>query len=69
VIRAGDAARLDAMLTATSSVATARGPDGDTPLHVAAEHDRAAIVKRLLAAGADAEAVYGGSRTRRCRGR
>src|SRR5262249_41945941 len=55
-IRGGDRASIDAILHATPQAAKARGAHGTTPLMTAALYGDAALVKRLLAAGADANA-------------
>src|SRR5204863_7883967 len=57
VIRADDRAGIDALLGADPRVATRRGPGGSTPLMAAALYGGAALVKRLLGAGADPDAA------------
>jgi cytochrome c551/c552 len=56
LIRAGDAHAIDALLTAKPKSASARGLHGTTPLMAAALYGDAALVKRLIAAGADPNA-------------
>jgi ankyrin repeat protein len=48
--------RVDSLLCAKSDVNAAQ-PDGTTPLHWAAYHDRDALVAKLLGAGANADAA------------
>jgi ankyrin repeat protein len=55
-IREGDHATIDALLGATPRAAASRGPLGSTPLMTAALYGDAALVKRLLNAGADPDA-------------
>jgi ankyrin repeat protein len=55
-VRRGDAAAVRALLAQRVPV-NAAAPDGTTPLHWAAEADRADLVGLLLAAGAKADAV------------
>jgi hypothetical protein len=52
-IRAGDRSSIDAILRADKPVAGRRGADSSTPLMTAALYGDAALVTRLLAAGAD----------------
>ena len=56
-IRVDDRPAVDALLSAHASAATLRGAHGSTPLMTAALYGDAALVKRLLAAGADPNAV------------
>ena len=52
-IRNGDRSVIDAAMSGDPRAARSRGPHGTTPLMTAALHGDAAIVKRLLNAGAD----------------
>lgn len=53
----GDDGRLDELLTADPSLATAWSPDGFTPLHLAAFFGATSAAGRLVEAGADVGAV------------
>ena len=55
-IEYGDAPRVAELLTSSPELVRATDRHLKTPLHVAAEHDRDAIAKRLLDAGAEIEA-------------
>lgn len=57
-IREGEVARFEALLAATPRLATVPLGDGFTPLHLAAENDDPAMVKRLVEGGASLEARY-----------
>lgn len=61
VVQAGDVDAATAMLKQRPALAKARGQAGQTPLHVAAEHDDARIGVVLLAYGADPNEKYGES--------
>src|SRR5262245_40510460 len=56
-IRDSDRAAIDAVLRTTPRAASLRGPGGSTPLMAAALYGDTALVRRLLAAGADPNAV------------
>ena len=56
-IRADDRRAVDDLLSAHANAAKARGARGSTPLMTAALYGDAALVKRLLTAGADPNAV------------
>jgi ankyrin repeat protein len=56
LIREGDRPAIDELLHRSPRVATMRGPHGSTPLMDAALYGDAALVKRLLSAGADPNA-------------
>jgi ankyrin repeat protein len=56
---AGDAAALEAELTRNPALARASNDTGDTPLHHASKHGHLHVVRALLAAGADMDAVRG----------
>jgi len=56
LIRDGQAANINELLQRNPRAATLRGPHGATPLLTAALYGDAALVKRLLAAGADPSA-------------
>ena len=56
-IRDGDRHAIDARLRAGARVARSRGANGSTPLMAAALYGDAALVKRLLAGGADPNAA------------
>lgn len=62
-IRDDDRAAIDAILRTSPRAAAARGPAGSTPLMTAALHGDAALVRRLIAAGADPNAVNGAGAT------
>lgn len=49
----GHSTRLEILLSIDPTLARATGPDGSTPLHLAARYGQAAAAQRLLAAGAD----------------
>jgi ankyrin repeat protein len=55
-IEYGDESRVADLLSASPELALEADRNGKTPLHAAAEHDREAIARRLLDAGADIEA-------------
>jgi ankyrin repeat protein/mono/diheme cytochrome c family protein len=57
LIREDDRRAIDALLREKPRAATARGPRGSTPLMTAALYGDTALVKRLLAAGADPNAT------------
>jgi ankyrin repeat protein len=56
-IREDDRAQIDALLRTNARAAMLRGPGGSTPLMAAALYGEAALVKRLLTAGADPNAT------------
>src|SRR5712692_2332063 len=56
-IRVDDGAAIGALLRANARAAASRGPRGSTPLMTAALYGDAALVKRLLSAGADPNAT------------
>lgn len=60
-VKAGDTNVAAQLLGRRPELAAARGPDGQTPLHVAAEYNDARLGVLLLAYGADPEATYGQS--------
>src|SRR5262249_46164927 len=60
-IEAGDLRVAAELLARRPLLAVARGPQGQAPLHVAAQCNDARISALLLAHGADAEATYGQS--------
>jgi mono/diheme cytochrome c family protein len=62
-IREGDRSAIDSLLSGHRRAATSRGPRGTTPLMIAALYGDAAIVKRLLQAGADPHARNGAGAT------
>src|SRR5262245_7631234 len=62
-IRNGDRSAIDAAVAGHARVATRRGTHGATPLMTAALHGDAALVKRLLEAGADPNARNGAGAT------
>lgn len=62
-IREGDRPAIEALLAGNPRVASARGPRGSTPLMAAALYGDAALVKRLLRAGADPNAKNGANAT------
>lgn len=53
----GDESTVTSMLAAYPGIANQRKDTGDTPLHFAADYNRAAIAQRLVDAGADVNAV------------
>jgi hypothetical protein len=63
LIRAGDRQAIDELLRNTPRVATSPGTRQSTPLMAAALYGDAALVKRLLAAGADPNATNGAGAT------
>ncbi len=60
-VKEGNAQNATEILARRPSVARAHGPDGQTPLHVAAESDDLRLGVLLLTHGADPEAKYGKS--------
>jgi ankyrin repeat protein len=62
-IREGDPRAIDELVRNKARVATSRGTHQSTPLMAAALHGDAALVKRLLAAGADPNATNGAGAT------
>lgn len=56
---AGDLAAVDAELARNPGIARASNETGDTALHHAAKHGHLAVVRALLRAGADVDAVRG----------
>ncbi|MFO0808831.1 MAG: ankyrin repeat domain-containing protein [Gemmataceae bacterium] len=60
-IRAGDVSTGTALLRRRSALANAQGPDGQTPLHAAAQCNDPQFGVVLLAFGADPDARYGSS--------
>ena len=60
-VRDGDAARVSALITARPALVNARGPAGQTALHVAAECDDPKLGVVLVACGADLTATMGES--------
>jgi ankyrin repeat protein len=61
LITEGDPAPVRAMLDASPALAKARWSDGNTPLHLAAEENRADIVALLVERGAPLEGKFAGS--------
>jgi len=62
-IRGGDRRAVDAQLSDDAAAARARGANGTPPLMAAALYGDAALVQRLLAAGADPGASNGAGAT------
>ena len=60
-IQAGDLPSVTQILSRRRELVRAYGPDGQTPLHVAAECNDDRLAVYLLSAGADPEAKYGQS--------
>ena len=60
-VQAGDVKTAGELLTRRPALAAARGPQGQTPLHVAAECDDSRLGAYLVALGADLEAKFGES--------
>jgi len=60
-VRSGDTQSVAKQLTARPELAAARGTDGQTALHLAAQFDDPRLGAMLLACGADAEATFGDS--------
>jgi len=60
-VRAGDVTVTTELLNRRPALAMSRGPEGQTPLHVAAECNDARLAIVLLAYEADPEATYGES--------
>jgi ankyrin repeat protein len=60
-IRRGDASGAKRMLTERPELTSARTPNGETALHIAAERNQPQIVALLVSAGADPRKTYGSS--------
>jgi ankyrin repeat protein len=60
-VEAGETAAVTELLKSRPALASARGPDGQTPLHLAAQCNDPQIAAILVAYGADVNAKYGKS--------
>ena len=60
-VSAGEMQAVTDLLTSRPALAAAHGPDGQTPLHVAAQHNDPQMAAALVAFGADVNAKFGQS--------
>jgi ankyrin repeat protein len=60
-VDAGELPTVTELLTRRPALASAHGPDGQTPLHMAAQYNDPSIAAVLVAHGADVNAKFGGS--------
>ncbi len=60
-VDAGELQAVTDLLTRRPALASAQGPDGQTPLHMAAQYNDPRIAAVLVAYGADVNAKYGRS--------